>query len=78
MQLKHLSDHVVMVIPDCGCRLTIVLGKDGLGHLSHHGICNQYPSCYPQMATAKGLAQEIFDSEMPEAVLLIEPKGVSE
>ena len=59
-----------MVIPECGCRLTLVLGKDGLAHLSHHGICAQYPSCYQSLDAAKGLAQEVFDKAMPEATLL--------
>jgi len=59
-----------MVIPECGCRLTIVLGKDGLGHLSHHGVCSSYPTCYPgNLEQAKGLAQELFDKAMPEAIL---------
>ena len=69
MQIKHLSDHVVMVIPECGCRLTLVLGKDGLAHLSHHGICGQYPTCFNHLSQAKGLAQEVFDKAMPEAIL---------
>lgn len=69
MQLKVLNDHVVLVTPECGCKLTLTLGRDGFAHLASHSICGSYPTCFQGLVTAKGLAQAAFDASMPEAEL---------
>jgi hypothetical protein len=70
LTLKQISDHVVVVVPECGCRLTVAFGKDGQAHLAHHGTCKSFPSCNPPTQAAKEAAQAVFDAAMPEALLL--------
>jgi hypothetical protein len=74
MYAERISDSIVVICKDCGCRFTMHFhDSDGLAHYSHHATCGKFPSCggltlKNPLTTIRDMAQRIFDEDMGFAV----------